>query len=250
MADTGNNELTTLQREVRRLQRELDKCNVQITRIQNNNQAKAQFAEIVLAERSRLERNMNLMLANSRDFVLFFDVDGDLIFVTDSFVRAIGAQSPGMVKGKNAFTLMAELMPREVTLQVKKYSDAIFAGAELPPLELQTQADLDKSGQLRDYHINISKMSNEAGEHEGWLCIFYDVSDLVQAKRDAEQANQAKSDFLATVSHEIRTPMNAIVGLTRMMEVTPLSDQQRGYLNKMKISSNTLLDLINGILDF
>lgn len=92
-------------------------------------------------------------------------------------------------------------------------------------------------------------MRDKTGEIIGVLGTYVDINERKRTEKEANDASISKSEFIANMSHEIRTPMNAILGMIQLTLETQLNATQRNYLEKVQRSSNTLLGILNDILD-
>ncbi|MET1080471.1 MAG: CHASE domain-containing protein [Pseudomonas sp.] len=114
-----------------------------------------------------------------------------------------------------------------------------------------------KDGSRFPVQLTVTAVRNSAGEAMGFLGISKNISHekdaaqlLLNAMERAEDASRAKSDFVASMSHEIRTPMNAVLGITQLLSNTPLSAAQGKYLQMLRGAGESLLAILNDVLDF
>ena len=147
-----------------------------------------------------------------------------------------------------------ELIHPEDRHHLKRFLEDQTAGIER---KISHYRVIRPDGDVRFVKAIFGLALEEDGSASGLVGASVDVTELHaiqealrRASRAAEDANQAKSRFLATVSHEIRTPMNAILGLVHLVRLTELNPRQDDYLRKLERAARSLLDIINDILDF
>jgi PAS domain S-box-containing protein len=187
------------------------------------------------------------LLESTPDSIVMYDMDGKVTFVNDAFVRTFGWTLEELADGV-PYTPESE---REITS--RNVTRVVREGSPISHFETRR---LTKTGNVVNVSISASRFYDHLGEPSGMLVILRDIdarvrmeAQLVEAKEAAEAANRAKSEFLANMSHEIRTPMNAIIGLSHLVLQTVLTPVQLDYQVKIQDSADSLLRLIDDILD-
>ncbi|AMR26196.1 hypothetical protein A0257_03215 [Hymenobacter psoromatis] len=276
----ANAELAFQNDEKEKRAQELSIANIELA-FQNDEKEK-RAAELVIANKElafqndeKVKRAAELRVANyarslieaSRDPLVTISPEGKITDMNLATVNITGMERAQLI-GSDFFAYFTDpQMAREVYQEV--FAKGTVADS---PLTLR-----HKDGKLTDVLFNGSVYKNDEGKVLGVVIVARDVTDqkriateLIEAKFAAERATvraeeaqakaesatgiaenavKAKQQFLSNMSHEIRTPMNAIIGFTKVVLKTELTDKQREYLTAIKLSGDTLIVLINDILD-
>ena len=177
------------------------------------------------------------------DAIVTVDKHGRILQWSSAAQRIFGYPSAEIV-GADLTILMAE--PHR-SRHTGDFSSIVGIGRELMGLR--------KGGAEFPIELTVSEVRN--GEEVFFTGVLRDITErkraeaeLVRAREQAEAANLAKSQFLATMSHEIRTPMNGVLGMANLLASTSLNDRQRRLVDNVARSGEALLGIINDILDF
>jgi two-component system, sensor histidine kinase and response regulator len=180
--------------------------------------------------------------------IMVADLDGRILDTNDAFLKIVGYTREDLELGKLRWDV---LTPPDLRPEDLKALEDIRQQGYCEPFEKEF---FHKSGMRVPILIGAARLDDMTGE---CICFVIDITrqkhteqELKAAKSAADAANQAKSQFLANMSHEVRTPMNAIIGMTELVLHSPLQPKQAEYLRMVLQSGESLLQVINDVLDF
>ncbi len=176
--------------------------------------------------------------------IVILDDEGEIIFSNRQTEKEIGSNQS--VTGLNLIDFYEDPKDRDKMLSIYRKKGAI----ESLPIRFKTLSGGITEGIISMLPIYFDGVARNLGLLVNLTQRIQMERELVAAKTQADIANKTKSAFLANMSHEIRTPMNAIIGLGHLALKTNLTEKQRDYIDKISVSSHSLLGIINDILDF
>jgi PAS domain S-box-containing protein len=207
-------------------------------------------AELALRESQSAARKLSLVAAKTDNPVLISSADGRIEWANEAFCRMLEYALDEVV-GRNPVHFMTG--PDTDARTITRIRTAMGRGAGIST----DVVNYSSSGRKYHLHVEIQPVRGADGAIEHFIAVGTDITARVEtedqlrrAKAEADEASRAKSEFLASMSHEIRTPMNGVIGMTSLLLDTPLSGEQRDFVNTIRTSGEALLTVINDILDF
>lgn len=195
------------------------------------------------------EKRHRTVMETCADPFVVYDQIGRVTYLNPAFTETFGWSLDEL------FGRRIEFVPDQKARQ--KTQDAIRTVLKDGTTVRFESQRLTKDGRILDVRIAGARLQDEKGYFEGIVVNLHDITkqkqaliELEHAQKTAEDANRAKSEFLANMSHEIRTPMNGIIGMASLLLGTDLTEEQRDCALTIQNSGDSLLHIINDILDY
>ena len=195
------------------------------------------------------EEKFRLAFDNANTGMCLVDLEGRLFQVNDKMTAIFGyakAELEGMTVNDLAY-------PDDLGLSPEYIDHAVHGTGDSASFEKRYR---HRQGRLIYGEVASSLVRDAQGQPRYFISQVQDISDrkhaereLAQARDAAETANRAKGEFLAHMSHEIRTPMNVVLGLAQVLHREPLTPTQRDLVGRIQTAGQSLLVIINDILD-
>ncbi|NJN25826.1 MAG: PAS domain S-box protein [Cyclobacteriaceae bacterium] len=211
------------------------------------------ITDSVVAERAlkESEEKFRELAERTQDALILIGVNNNILYASPNLKTILGISPETYAR----FPLKAMKLvhPDDKPWVIPELNN--YRKGKRASLDLQFRVVL-KTGELKWIWYRENTVYDEDNNPVRYAAVITDITsnkigeeELKKAKEEAEKANQSKSAFLANVSHEIRTPMNAVLGFSDLLYARIQDPVLKGYLNSIKSSGKTLLNLLNDILD-
>jgi signal transduction histidine kinase/CheY-like chemotaxis protein len=217
------------------------------SRINGYSHSRDQLYESLLAKNTRQKNFFNLLLRNTPNIILILDDNLFILYCSDAFLKIAEIPNIGFISNQTFGDIFLQYVDEESVLFILDSLVSSLMGKRATVVD--RTLTIGKKGTPGHYRINIAPMLNNKGSVEGTILLFSDLTEIMEAKEQSEQANKAKSVFLAQTSHEIRTPMNTIIGMSELALRANALDDVHEYIGGIKQAGLNLLAIINDILD-
>ncbi|WP_299685430.1 aerobic respiration two-component sensor histidine kinase ArcB [uncultured Vibrio sp.] len=233
------------------LQLNIEKLNQEIEEREKAEEARAEAMqdlenEVFQRERTQVELAERTALLRS-----FIDASPDLIYYRNEEGVFSGCnRAVEELTGKTEKELVGltpwDVYSKEVAQQVVDTDEKVFVDNQAVTYEQWLEYP---DGHKNYFELRKVPFYSKDGRHLGLVGFGRDITERKEHQESLEKASRDKTTFISTISHELRTPLNGIVGLSRMLLDSPLTDEQRKQLQTIKVSAVTLGNIFNDIID-
>ena len=240
LAAAENLDLERLNRKIRQLERD----NRMLAIINHNSE---QLRRSYEAEKKLQYLYNDLLLKNCPNMIFLFNMQLQLVLFSSACAQLLTEHEETDLHNQPFLKVFSPVIKKEWVEKIYEQNQEVLINRELYSYDDTITFDDDHFIHVQ---IVIAPIIDASDECRGTILTINDTTELTLTKQQAEQAARSKSSFLANMSHEIRTPMNAVKGLSELLSLTELNPLQRNYVNNIINSSNSLLGIINDVLDF
>ncbi|WP_187428581.1 Sensor histidine kinase RcsC [Roseobacter fucihabitans] len=233
------------------LSHEIVETRAEVATVRNENQRVKSDLSAAHQKIELVERRLWHSIETINDGFAFFTPDLEMIMANRSYL-AVFDKLEEVTPGINYVTIL-QLLTDEGIVNTGDLNPAAWRQKMIE----RVQNPEPESVVIRLWNGEYIKVIDQRGPDGDIISLGLNITETVKyeknlkaARKSAESANRAKSAFLANMSHEIRTPMNGVVGMADVLVDTPLTEEQRLYVDTIKNSGEALLVIINDVLDY
>ena len=244
--DGEKDQLKELQLKIKKLERENRRLVTEGEVLKNLNEQVSRTQKFFHEENQRQLCYNNQLLKTSPYILVMVNEKLETVMASDVFFRTSGVSRDAVKEGmglSEAFTgILKEEDLKDFLLRCERTLENQGTDSYLLTTDLE--------GQEKFFQVDICFYLAQAEDVRGLSIIFSDMTEIIEAKEKAENADKAKSNFLANMSHEIRTPMNAINGMAEFILRDSEDEEAKKNAAMIKSATKSLINIINDILDF